>query len=157
MPSYHASAAHIAPSFTHPFAGTSSGFHIIEEKWRELQAREERRDILLSSMNQQLKDNMDFMRESQRQTDSSLCSIMESKQALLSNQQRQQENFQRHLTLMEATQGSVLGNLRQLWESDALLSVRFDRLEVSREERRRSKSRRPRHSEPGGEGTSGQQ
>lgn len=56
---------------------------------------------------------------------------------------------------MESTQGSVLGNLRQLQESDALLSARFDRLEVSREERHRSRSRRPRHSEPGGKDTSG--
>lgn len=72
MPSHHASPAHTAPSFTHPSAGTSSGFHITKEMWRELQAREERRDVLLSVMNQQLKDNMDFMRESQRQTDSLL-------------------------------------------------------------------------------------
>lgn len=107
-------------------------------------------------MNQQVKDNMDFMHESQRHTDSSLRSIMESQQSPLSNQQHQQANFQRHLTLMEATQGSVLGNLRQLWESDALLSARLDRLEVSREKRRCSRSRRPKHSEPGGEGTSGQ-
>lgn len=82
---------------------------------------------------------------------------MESQQALLSNQQRQQANFQRHLTLMEATQGSVLGNLRQLRESDALLSATFDRLEVSREEHRRSRIRRSRNSKPEGEGTSGQQ
>lgn len=77
MPSHHASPAHTAPSFTHPSTGTSSGFHITEEMWQELQALEERRDVLLSAMNQQLKDNMDFMRESQRQTDSSLRSIIE--------------------------------------------------------------------------------
>lgn len=107
-------------------------------------------------MNQQLKDNMDFMRESQMQTNSSLRSIMQSQQTLFSGQQRQQANFQRHFTLMEATQGSVMGNLWQLRVSDATLSVRFDRLEFSREEDHRSSSRRPRHSEPGGVGTSDQ-
>lgn len=56
---------------------------------------------------------------------------------------------------MEAIQGSVLGNLRQLRESESLLSARFDRLEVSREEHRCSRSCRPRHSDTGGEGTSG--
>lgn len=35
MPSHHASPAHTTPSFTHPSAGTSSGFHITEEMWRE--------------------------------------------------------------------------------------------------------------------------
>lgn len=40
MPSHHASPAHTAPYFTHPSAGTSSGFHISEEIWRDLQARE---------------------------------------------------------------------------------------------------------------------
>lgn len=60
------------------------------------------KDALLSAMNQQLKDNMDFMYESQRQTDNSFRNIMESQQTLLSNQQRQQAQFQSHLTLMEA-------------------------------------------------------
>lgn len=78
MPSYHASPARTTPSFTHPYACKSSAFHIIEEIWQELQNQEEMQDVLLSAMNQQLKDNMDFMCESQRQTDNSLCSIMES-------------------------------------------------------------------------------
>lgn len=52
MPSHHASPTHTAPSFTHPFAGTSSGFHITEEISRDLQAREERWNVLLSAMNQ---------------------------------------------------------------------------------------------------------
>ena len=54
---------------------------------------------------------MEFMHESQRQTDNSLSNIMEYQQTLLSNQQHQQAQFQSHLTLMEATQGSVLGNI----------------------------------------------
>lgn len=52
MPSHHASPVHTAPFFTHPSAGTSPEFHITEEMWRELQPREERQDVLLSSVNQ---------------------------------------------------------------------------------------------------------
>lgn len=100
---------------------------------------------------------MDFMRESQWQTGRSLRSILESHNVILSQQQRQQACFQRQFTLMEATQGSVLGNLRQPRESDVALSARIERLELSQSGRHRSRSRRPRRSEHGGEGTGGHQ
>jgi hypothetical protein len=37
--------------------------------WRDHMAREQRRDDLLSTIQQQLADNMRFMQESQRRTD----------------------------------------------------------------------------------------
>ena len=60
---------HTAPSSFDHFAGTTPGFYITEEMWREYLAREERRDILLNTINQQLTDNMSFMVASQQHTE----------------------------------------------------------------------------------------
>ena len=64
-----ASPAHTAPSSSNPFAGTTLGFYITEEMWRDHLAREERRDTLLNTINQQLSDNMSFMVASQQRSE----------------------------------------------------------------------------------------
>ena len=53
---------------------------------------------------------------------------------------------------MEATQGSLLGNLREIQSSQIALSARFDQFEASQSSRRGSRSRHPRHSPQDGEG-----
>ena len=60
-----ASPAHTASSSSDHFAGTTPGFYITKEMWREHLAREERHDTLLNTINQQLTDNMSFMVASQ--------------------------------------------------------------------------------------------
>ena len=151
---HHASPAHTAPSTSNTFAGTAPGFYITEEMWRDQLAREERRDGLLSAIQQQLADNMSFMEASRQQSDRSFQSLMESQLAISREQHRQQAQFQRHSALMEATQGSLLGNLREIQSSQIALSARFDQFEASQSSRRRSRSRHPRHSPQDGEGPS---
>jgi hypothetical protein len=73
-----ASPAHTAPSSSNPFAGTTPSFYIIEEMWHEHLAREERRDTLLNTINQQLIDNMSFMVASQQRSEQAHRTITES-------------------------------------------------------------------------------
>ena len=68
VPPPHASPAH-TPSSTHPFAGTSTGHYFTEEMMREQRPHEEERDSLLYAMYEHQQDAMDFMLESQRQTE----------------------------------------------------------------------------------------
>ena len=49
-PVHDAPPTHTAPSSSNPPAGSAPGFYVTEDMWRELMAREERRDSLLSSM-----------------------------------------------------------------------------------------------------------
>ena len=130
------------------------GFYITEEMWRYQLAREERRDGLLSAIQQQLADNMSFMEASRQQTNRSFQSLMESQLAISREQHRQQAQFQRHSSLMEATQGSLLGNLREIQISQITLSARFDQFEASQSSHRHSRSRHARHSPQDGEGPS---
>ena len=81
-PNHHVSPTHTAPSSSNPSAGTAPGFYITEQMWRDQMAREERRDGLLATIQQQLADNMTFMQTSQQRTDHSLEAIMRSQAAL---------------------------------------------------------------------------
>ena len=72
---HHPSPPHTTPSSS---AGTTPGFYITEEMWRDHMAREKRRDDLLSTIQQQMEDNMSFMQESQRRTDRSYDTVLQS-------------------------------------------------------------------------------
>ena len=144
---HHPSPPHTAPSSSS--AGTTPGFYITEEMWRDHMAREQRRDDLLSTIQQQLANNMSFMQESQRRTDRSYDTVLQSLQTITDTQARQQHYHQRHMALIEATQGSILGNLREVRTAQDALQARMDQ-----RDRRRTRSRRPPQD---GEGTSGQQ
>jgi len=144
---HHPSPPHTAPSSSS--AGTTPGFYITEEMWRDHLAREQRRDDLLSTIQQQMTDNMNFMQQSQRRTDKSYDTVLQSLQVITDTQARQQQYHQRHMTLIEATQGSIIGNLREVRTTQDALQARMDQ-----RDRRRTRSRRPPQD---GEGTSGQQ
>ena len=60
---------------------------------------------------------MSFMEASRQQSDRSFQSFMESQLEISHEQHRQQAHFQRHFALVEATQGSLLGNLREIQSS----------------------------------------
>ena len=130
------------------------GFYFTEEMWCDQLAREERRDGLIFAIQQQLEDNMSFMEASRQQMDRSFQSLMEYQLAISREKHRQQAQFQRHSALMEATQGSLFGNLREIQSSQISLFSRFDQFEASQSIRRRSRSRHPRHSPQDGEGPS---
>ena len=69
--------SHTAPSSSNPPGGTVPSFHVTEDIWRKHMAREERRDALLSMIQQQVADNMAFMQASQIQNARCLTTIME--------------------------------------------------------------------------------
>ena len=64
-------------------------------------------------------------------------------------QARQQQYNQRHMALIEATQGSIIGHLRDVRTAQDVLQAR-----MKQRDRGRTRSRRPPQD---GEGTSGQQ
>ena len=64
-------------------------------------------------------------------------------------QARQQQYHQQHIALIENTQGTILGNLREVRTAQDALQARMDQ-----RDRRRTRSRRPPQD---GEGTNGQQ
>lgn len=104
--------------------------------WREHLAREERRDTLLNTINQQLSDNMSFMVASQQRNERAHQTVTESLLAITNEEQRMRQSNERHFALIEATQGSLLGCSQQLHEG---LSTR-------------SRRRRSRHPEQRGDG-----
>jgi len=110
--------------------------------------REQRRDDLLSTIQQQMADNMSFMQESQRRTDRSYDTVLQSLQVITDTQARQQHHRQ-HIALIKNTQDTILGNLREVRTAQDTLQARMDQ-----RDRRRTRSRRPPQD---GEGTSGQQ
>ena len=107
-------------------------------------AREETRDALLSTIQQQVADNMAFMQASQIQNARSLNTIMESQLAFQNQQHRQQTSFATHFQLMEATQ-----------TTNAALTERMAQFSLDRDRCRRSRRRRSGRSPQDGEGTSG--
>lgn len=68
----HPPPAHTALVSSNTFVGTSSGFYYDEEISWEQRAREEERDGLFYAMYEKQQDMMEFMQESQCQTDRSL-------------------------------------------------------------------------------------
>ncbi|KAI5406435.1 hypothetical protein KIW84_052965 [Lathyrus oleraceus] len=144
---HHPSQPHTTPSSSS--AGTTPGFYITEEMWRDHMVREKRRDDILSTIQQQMTDNMNFMQESQRRTDRSYDIVLQSLQTITDTHARQQHYHQQHIALVENTQGTILGHLRYVRTAQDALQARMDR-----RDRRRTRSRRPPQD---GEGTSGQQ
>ena len=118
-------------------------------------AREERHDALLSTIQQQVADIMAFMQASQIQNARSLTTIMESQLAFQNQQHRQQTSFATHFQLMEATQGTLIGQTRELQAANAALTERMAQFSLDRDRRRRSRSRCSGRSPQDGEGTSG--
>lgn len=149
MSPHRPSQSHTAPSSSNPVAGTAPGFHVTEEMWRDMTAREERRDGLLSTISQQLTDNMSFMQQSRLVSDRAYSNVCRTLNDISLEQNRQREFNSQHYQLVEATQGSILGNLREVRSAQAALSARLDR-----RDQHRSRSRRSRPSHQDGEGTS---
>ena len=147
--------SHTAPSSSNPPAGTVPSFHVTEDMWREHMAREERRDALLSTIQQQVADNMAFMQASQIQNARSLTTIMESQLAFQNEQHHQQTSFSTHFQLMEATQGTLIGRTRELQAANAALTERMAQFSLDRDCCRCSRSLRSGRSPQDGEGTSG--
>lgn len=78
-PHMHVSPSRTAPGYSNPFAGTSLRFVYTEDMYQDQMAHEAERDSLFYAMFEQQQDMVEFMRESQCQTDRCLRSVMETK------------------------------------------------------------------------------
>lgn len=123
--------------------------------YRDQMACEEERGSLFYAMYEQQQDMMEFMRESQRQTNYTLRSVAETQVTMVAQQVRLQAAHARDFALVNANQVIIIGNLQSLQTSNASLSAWVQQLQISQGSRHRSRSREPLHPDQLGEESGG--
>ena len=84
----HFSDTHTTHDPSNPFSGTSFGFYYDKDMMQEQRAHEEERDGLFYAMYELQQDMMEFIRESQCQTECSLRLVLEAQATMAAQQMR---------------------------------------------------------------------